>query len=60
MVKLSFTVYVPAPLPKVFEFFGKFENVSQWDPNTNAVIPLKETANIVGTTYNVKTMFNGK
>lgn len=37
MVKLSFTAYVPAPLPQVWAFFSKFENVGQWDPSILAI-----------------------
>lgn len=60
MVKLAFTVYVPASLPKVWDFFSKFENLPQWDPNTPSVIPKIKTPNMIGTVYDVKTLFKGK
>jgi uncharacterized membrane protein len=60
MVKLSFTVYVPAPLPQVWAFFSKFENVPKWDPNTTAVTIKKNSDKKIGTLYDVKTLWKGK
>mgnify|MGYP002862363319 CR=1 FL=1 len=60
MVKLSFTVYVPAPLKNVWAYFSKFENVAKWDPNTTSVILKKETPNKIGSLYDVKTLFKGE
>jgi uncharacterized protein YndB with AHSA1/START domain len=60
MVKLSFTVYVPAPLEKVWNYFSNFENVAEWDPNTPYVKLTKATPEKIGSLYDVKTMFKGK
>jgi ligand-binding SRPBCC domain-containing protein len=59
MVKLSFTAYVPAPLPQVWAFFSKFENVAQWDPSIPAIKIKKQNPNKIGTLYEVKTVFRG-
>lgn len=34
MVQLEFEVKVEAPFETVWEYFCKFENVPDWDPNT--------------------------
>lgn len=60
MVKLSFTVYVPAPLEKVWNYFSNFETVAEWDPNTPYVKQIKETPQKVGSLFDVKTLFKGK
>lgn len=60
MVKLSFTVYVPAPLEKVWNYFSNFETVAEWDPNTPYVKLMKETPQKIGSLYDVKTLWKGK
>ena len=60
MVFLSFTVLVKAPLPKVWDYFSKFENVAQWDPSSKSIKAKEIKENMIGTKYDVVTIFNGK
>lgn len=59
MVKLSFIEYAPAPLPKVWEYFSKFENIAEWDPNTKRITPKSSTPGKVGSTYTIITLWKG-
>lgn len=37
MVRMSFSVFAPAPVEKVWQYMSKFENVAEWDPSTKSV-----------------------
>ena len=60
MVLLNFTVLVRAPLPKVWSYFSRFENVSEWDPNIKSSVISHKTENMVGTKFDLVTLFKGK
>ena len=60
MVKINFVIFTHAPLPKVWNYFARFENVAEWDPNVKSSKLSKETSNMIGSTYDLVTIFNGK
>lgn len=44
MVVLSFKVIAPAPIEKVWEYFGKLQNIPLWDPSTVSVVPIDDSS----------------
>jgi len=60
MVLLQFRVIAPAPLSKVWEYFGKFQNIAQWDPSTKSIVPTGTTSEQAGAKYKLTSLFNGK
>lgn len=59
MVLLEFTIPVNAELKRVWDYFSRFEIITEWDPNTRGCKPLRKTANEVGSEYEIITFFNG-
>lgn len=60
MVLLSYTIQVKAKLEDIWEYFSKFENIEEWDPNVRKSKVGQIKAEMLGTTYNLVTEFNGK
>ena len=60
MVQLSFRVSIKADIGDVWAFFGDFGKVTQWDPNTVRIQPLEHKQQLVGSRYNLTSLFNGK
>jgi hypothetical protein len=59
MVLLEFTIQVAASLKPVWDYFSRFEAITEWDPNTKGCKPLKKVPGEIGSTYEVTTVFNG-
>lgn len=60
MVVLQFRVIAPASLSRVWEYFGKFQNIAEWDPSTKAIIPTGTIQEKAGAKYKLINAMNGK
>ena len=60
MVLLNFTLFVRAPLPTVFAYFSRFEKIAEWDPNVKESKLTKETKTMLGSQYDLVTVWKGK
>lgn len=60
MVVLQFKVIAPAPLSHVWEYFGKFQNIAEWDPSTKSIVSLGTISEQTGAKYRLTNLFNGK
>ncbi len=45
MVQLEFEIKVEAPFQSVWEYFGDFKNVEDWDPSISKCEVIKKTEN---------------
>ena len=59
MVLLSYTIQVRAKLQEVWEYFSKFENIKEWDPNVRKATVRNSPPELLGTTYDLVTVFKG-
>lgn len=59
MVLLSYSIQVKAPRQQVWDYFSRFERIEEWDPNVSKSKVGKRMPELIGTTYDLVTVFNG-
>ena len=59
MVLLQFKIIIKANIKTVWDYFSRFENIQEWDPNVRTSKIGIEKPGRVGTTYDLVTVFKG-
>jgi ligand-binding SRPBCC domain-containing protein len=60
MVKLQSTTKVAAPLEVVWVYFSKLQNMVEWDPTIKSVKELQRTSQIINSTYEITSKWEGE
>lgn len=60
MVLLNFSFVCKASLPQVWSYFSRFENIAQWDPNVRSAKLAKDAPGVIGSKFDLVTIWKGK